>query len=42
MEKSLEMTTVEISITTHCHPFLFCDKQLTCQYIGSTSQPISN
>lgn len=22
--------------------FLFCDKQLTCQYIGSTSQPISN
>ena len=42
MEENLEMERVEISITQCCHPFSFCDKQLTCQCIGSTSHPISN
>lgn len=41
-EKLREMERVEISITKHCHPFSFPDKQLTCQCLGSTSRPISN
>lgn len=42
METNPEMGRAEISITKCCHPFSFSDKQLTCQSIGSTSQPISN
>lgn len=37
-EKARERKGVEISITKHCHPFSFSDKQLTCQCIKSTFQ----